>query len=62
MLSAESSVGHYPVRSTQVLNTVAKFAENMREQGESGISLEELCTESPFDHLYKKVAINNRSD
>ncbi|MEC0167564.1 pyruvate kinase [Paenibacillus graminis] len=62
MLSAESSVGHYPVRSTQVLNTVAKFAENMREQGESGISLEELCEDDPFDELFKKVAIHNRAD
>ncbi|ASA20348.1 pyruvate kinase [Paenibacillus donghaensis] len=62
MLSAESSVGHYPVQSTRVLNTVAKFAENMREQGESGLSLEEICSDALFNELNKKVAINNRSD
>ncbi|WP_379154004.1 pyruvate kinase [Paenibacillus sp. sgz5001063] len=62
MLSAESSVGDYPVQSTRVLNTVAKFAENMREQGKSDFELGELCTESPFDHLYKKTAVNNRTD
>ncbi|WP_379143012.1 pyruvate kinase [Paenibacillus sp. sgz500992] len=53
MLSAESSVGHYPVQSTRALNTVAKFAENMREQGKNGFSLEEICSESLFDNLYK---------
>ncbi|WP_342439397.1 pyruvate kinase [Paenibacillus sp. FSL L8-0436] len=53
MLSAESSVGHYPVQSTRALNTIAKFAENMREQGKNGFSLEEICSESLFDNLYK---------
>ncbi|WP_074108906.1 pyruvate kinase [Paenibacillus helianthi] len=62
MLSAESSVGDYPVQSTRVLNTVAKFAENMREQGENGYELGVLCTESPFENLYKKTAVNNRTD
>lgn len=62
MLSAESSIGNYPVQSTRAMDTIAKFADKMRKHGESGISLGELCTEDPFDKLFKKVAIHNQVD
>ncbi|MNC25889.1 Pyruvate kinase I [compost metagenome] len=62
MLSAESSVGNYPVQSTRVLDTIAKFAEIMHEQGESDFTLEEIIADPPFDKLDMEIAINNRSD
>lgn len=49
MLSAESSVGSYPVQSTKVLGTVANFAENAGQEGESGFTLEALYEYMPFD-------------
>jgi pyruvate kinase len=49
MLSAESSVGKYPVQSTKVLGTVANFAEKVGKEGESGLTLEALKSYPPFD-------------
>lgn len=49
MLSAESSVGNYPVQSTKVLGTVANFAEKAGQEGESSFTLEALYGYSPFD-------------
>jgi pyruvate kinase len=48
MLSAESSVGNYPVQSTKVLGTVASFAEKAGKEGESGLTLEALNGYPPF--------------
>lgn len=62
MLSAESSVGLYPVQSTRVLGSIARFAEVMREQGENELSMEDIVTDPPKDELNKKIAINNRAD
>ncbi|MNW06710.1 Pyruvate kinase [compost metagenome] len=51
MLSAESSVGHYPVQSTSVLGTIAKFAEKMRGEGMDDFSLGTIYAHPPFDKL-----------
>jgi pyruvate kinase len=51
MLSAESSVGKYPVQSTKVLGTVASFAEKVSKEGESGLTLEDLYGNPSFDEL-----------
>ncbi|WP_372663390.1 pyruvate kinase [Cohnella sp.] len=51
MLSAESSVGKYPVQSTKVLGTVASFAEKAGKEGESDFTLEALYGYPPFDAL-----------
>lgn len=48
MLSAESSVGKFPVQSTKVLGTVASFAEKAGKEGESGLTLEALYGYPPF--------------
>ncbi|WP_084146755.1 pyruvate kinase [Paenibacillus wynnii] len=62
MLSAESSIGKYPVKSTRVLDTIATFAENMREQGKSDFSLEKIFTHPSFVNLHLKVALDNGAD
>lgn len=51
MLSAESSVGKYPIQSTKVLGMVANFAEKAGKEGESGFTLKALYGYSPFDAL-----------
>ncbi len=52
MLSGESSVGHYPVQSTRVMDTIAKFSENMGDEGKSGYSLERIFAYPPFNRLH----------
>ncbi|MHA6529654.1 pyruvate kinase [Paenibacillus sp. BAC0078] len=61
MLSAESSVGKFPVQSTKVMDTVAKFAEKMSLEVKSGedsrdFTLEMIYGQPPFDKLRKNIS------
>lgn len=54
MLSAESSVGKFPVQSTRVMDTIAKFAEKMsieenRGEASHAFTLERIYRQPPFN-------------